>query len=937
MTCKSRTRAATIERRTRPLAAVTALMLAGCSPSGDALYQRAMESLQKGQVGAAQIDLKNLVQSQPENARARAALARANLRAGDVLAAELDVAKAKQLGAPLDLTLGTECLVLSMRGQADKILQDCVADKVQGDARADVLFARGQAMLANGRPDEAVAEFRAAAAARPDNLDALLGLAAVPARSGDVVKARAILGEASPRIRENARYWYVVGQMAGLAGDLAGAEAGFRKAIEAAAKQGLPSERLQALAGLAEAQLQRGAIEDAQRTGDELGKLGLDIGAIKVLRARIATAAGKLDQARTLLEDVLSAEPGNAAARTQLGLVNLREGNLGQAEMNFANVVANDPRNIQAQRLLAEARLRLQSPRATLDAMKPALEQNPDPALLAMAGRLSLAGGDRQQAVAYLSQATARSEAGASPGVQLEIASGFVAAGEYEKAVELLRTLPRSTAGSGYQREYLLIAALMRKGDKDAAIAEARAVLESSGNDPAARNLVAAAYTAAGQPDAGRAQLEQALKDKPNDVATLLSLARLDLAEGKTGDAEARFRKVLEIDDKNLDATTGAALAAGARGDKEGAERWLIKASNDHPQAVGPKVALVQLYLANGSTPKAKALVDAALKASPDNAVLVNLRGLVQMSSRDAPAAIDSFNEARRLAPNEPDFTFNLARARALAGDTPGALAPLDEFLRNSPGHVAALQLAVMISLQGGQAEKAAGYVERLRQAAPSSPVTERLEGDVALAQKRYKDAVQSYRKAGEKERDTGLVLAEYKAASLAGDPAALKRVEEWVALHPEDGAAVVIVAEARREAGKRDAAIDLYEKGLARSPNSAVMLNNLAVLYQDKGDARAVDTARRAYELMPKSAAMMDTYGWALFGDGKVAEALPILEGAAKALPGVGEIQYHYAAALAGAGRKDDALEALRKALAGDLPPAVRTDAQKLLKQLSK
>jgi hypothetical protein len=61
------------------------------------------------------------------------------------------------------------------------------------------------------------------------------------------------------------------------------------------------------------------------------------------------------------------------------------------------------------------------------------------------------------------------------------------------------------------------------------------------------------------------------------------------------------------------------------------------------------------------------------------------------------------------------------------------------------------------------------------------------------------------------------------------------------------------------------------------------------------------------------------------------------LLEDAARTLPGVGEVQYHYAAALARSGKNDLALPPLRKALAGDLPPAVRTDAQKLLKQLSK
>ena len=114
-------------------------------------------------------------------------------------------------------------------------------------------------------------------------------------------------------------------------------------------------------------------------------------------------------------------------------------------------------------------------------------------------------------------------------------------------------------------------------------------------------------------------------------------------------------------------------------------------------------------------------------------------------------------------------------------------------------------------------------------------------------------------------------------------------------------------------------------------------MLNNLAVLYQQKGDARALETAKRAHELSPQSAAVADTYAWILVGAGREAEAVPLLKSAVAGEPRAAEIRYHYAVALAGTDRKGEALTELRQALAGELSPAVRTDAQKLLGQLSK
>ena len=73
------------------------------------------------------------------------------------------------------------------------------------------------------------------------------------------------------------------------------------------------------------------------------------------------------------------------------------------------------------------------------------------------------------------------------------------------------------------------------------------------------------------------------------------------------------------------------------------------------------------------------------------------------------------------------------------------------------------------------------------------------------------------------------------------------------------------------------------------------------------------------------------------LFRAGQQERALGLLQEAAKGLPGNAEVQYHLAAALAKAGKKDDAVALLRKALEGQLPPGAKTEARKLLEQLSK
>ena len=62
---------------------------------------------------------------------------------------------------------------------------------------------------------------------------------------------------------------------------------------------------------------------------------------------------------------------------------------------------------------------------------------------------------------------------------------------------------------------------------------------------------------------------------------------------------------------------------------------------------------------------------------------------------------------------------------------------------------------------------------------------------------------------------------------------------------------------------GEQDKAKANYEKLLDSMPKNTIVLNNLAWLYHESGDQRAVPMAQKAYELSPDNAAIVDTYGW--------------------------------------------------------------------------
>ena len=99
--------------------------LAGCAPKGEALYARAEAAIEKGDVRAAVIDLKTLLQSEPQNAKARAMLSLALLQSGDTSGGEIELRKARDLGAPAELVLVPACRLLLAKNETDKLLEEC--------------------------------------------------------------------------------------------------------------------------------------------------------------------------------------------------------------------------------------------------------------------------------------------------------------------------------------------------------------------------------------------------------------------------------------------------------------------------------------------------------------------------------------------------------------------------------------------------------------------------------------------------------------------------------------------------------------------------------------------------------------------------------------------------------------------------------------------
>jgi tetratricopeptide (TPR) repeat protein len=112
-----------------------------------------------------------------------------------------------------------------------------------------------------------------------------------------------------------------------------------------------------------------------------------------------------------------------------------------------------------------------------------------------------------------------------------------------------------------------------------------------------------------------------------------------------------------------------------------------------------------------------------------------------------------------------------------------------------------------------------------------------------------------------------------------------------------------------------------IFREVIAKDPRHAPSLNYLGYTLVERGERfdEALDLIKRAVEVDPYNGAYLDSLGWAYFKLNRIDLAERNLKTAAGQLPRDSVVQDHWGDLLARQGRYGEAIEAWRRALAGD------------------
>jgi len=896
--------------------------LAAGSP--DQLMQDARNYLEKGEVKAAVIQLKNLLQSAPDNADARVLLGEAYLKLGDGASAAKELEKARDLKVPRERWIVSLARAYLLQNQPRMVMERIESDEqLSTSVRAQLEALRGMAGIALDDAEKARERFSAALQLDPDSSEALLGLAMLEARQKQFKQAANYANQALAKDPNNSLAWTMLGETRRLEGDQQGAVDAFSRAIA------LQPMEMRARIGRATAYIALAKLAEAQNDVDEVRKVAGDLPLALYLHAVIAFQNNKLQEAEDALVRVQNAIPGHPPSQLLLGAIAYQLGKLEAAENNLSKYVTAVPEHLPAAKLLAATRLKMGRAGEAIDLLKKwADKEQSDPQLLAMLGSAYLKNKQYDQGTDYLSRAAELAPNIAA--VRAQLGLGRIAAGQMDQAVVDLKSAVDLDPAL-MQADVMLTLALIQQKKYDEAIAVANKLKSKLADDPMPDNLLGAAYMAKGEADEARKHWRGALAIKPDYATAALNLAKLSLSQNKPDDAIKEYEHVLQRDPKNLPAFLGLAQIAEQRKDYAKMARLLEDARDKNPKAPEPAIMLTRYYLAQGKGLQALDIARETERNNPANPIALQNLGLAQLALDQGANAVASFKKLVGRFPENAEFHHQLAQALFKAGDRRAAIGEWDESLKRVPDFIPALLAKAELALQDKQFGDALKIADGIKVKYPKSPLGFQVEGDVWFAQEQFGKALGAYEKAYQSAPSAFLARRLFQVRhKLGDDPAAFDGMRKWLESAQNDSDSWLMLAMGYQESARLKEAAAAYEKAYELKPENALIQNNLAWIYQELGDKKALSLAEKISIGADSNPEVVDTVGWIFLQNGKEDKGLVLLQQAAVHAPHIVQVRLHLAEALIKTGRKDEARKELERLLREekDFPEKGRAEA---------
>jgi tetratricopeptide (TPR) repeat protein len=477
-----------------PIAAALLFGAVACSnaPAGsgsaEQSYRRGLVALAEGEPRTARIEFLNAIELDPANARFRFAQARTYLLLGDGVGAEAELEHVRVSKALLPNTHHLLAHAYLLQGRPELAIEEAVKAPPQHAAYAARI--RGRAYLAIGDNARTAGAFNEALAAAPDDAELWTDIARFRRSTGEFAGAIEAADRAVTLDPRRVEALTLRGELTRNQYGLTAAIPWFDRALD------IEPDHVPALVERASTLGDVGRMKDMLADTRRILSITPNQATAFYLQSMLAARAGKFDLARTLYQRTGGALDKEPAGMLLASAIDLETGNPARAVERLETLVAEQPDNIKARRLLAASQWRLGNAKATLATLMPlASRADADTYALTLIGRAYTKLGDTNSAALYLARA-------AQPGNR-QAAAPLGPRVSYEQLAGLRENAAARPGEAGPQVQ--LIRALLGRGLGEEALAQARSLQASNPGAPDAHLLVGDAlgmlgdYSAAAQ------------------------------------------------------------------------------------------------------------------------------------------------------------------------------------------------------------------------------------------------------------------------------------------------------------------------------------------------------------------------------------------------------------------------------------------------------
>ena len=885
-------------------------VLLGCSNSDPAAMLASAKSyIDKNEPKAAIIQLKNVLQKQPDSAEARFLLGKALLRSGDGVAAGVELHKAMALKYPEAQVLPVLAQVMNALGQQDQLIsQYGKTDLIEPGAVADFKTSLAAAYAQKGKRESADESLASALKAVPDYLPAQILKVRLMAWQRDFDGAIALIDSVLLRHPSADDAWQLKGDF------LLSVKRDPKAALEAYAKAlSYKADNLAAHAGILGIRIAQKDLAAAQTQLDALKKALPNHPKTKYFEALLAYEKQDFKTSNEVVSQLLRYSPNDPQVLLLAGLLEIQGKSLLQAEGHLEQALQFAPGHIPTRRLLAQTYLRSGQSAKALSTLQPLLEMSePDAQSLALAGEAYLRSGDVKQAETYFARAAKLNPNDTRSRTALaltQMEKGNVDAGFGE--LQLV-----AAADKGITADMALISAHMRRGEVAAALKATEALERKQPDKPLAAELRGRLYLAQKNVDAARKSFERALQIAPTYFPAAASLAALDLADNKPDQASKRFESLLAVEPKNVQALMAIVqLKAKAGASNEEISKLLLEAIKLNPTEPAPRLMLIEHQMRNKEPKLALAAAQDGVAALPQSGELLSALGQVQLASGDLNQATAAFNKLVVLQSQSPQAYILLADAQLRQKDNQAAAQTLKRALVIKPDFLPAQRGLIQLDMVAGRTSEAKATIRTIQSQRSGEAVGQLFEGDLEASLKNWDGAAKAY-KAGLDKNATTELATKYHNMLMAAKKAkeAESFASAWTKAHPKD--AVFFFYLGNLALGQSDylGAETQYQNVKRLLPDNAAALNNIAWLMVKLKKPGALAYAEQANKLQPDQPAFLDTLALVLSEENQHAKAVETQKKAIELQPENGALSLNLAKIYIRSGQKDLAKAELDK-----------------------